>query len=129
MVFVSGQLPIDPQTGKFPDDDIAVLTRRSLDNISAVLYEAGMTMRDVVKTTIFLVDMNDFKAVNEVYAGYFDDVAPARSAVAVAELPKGARIEIEAIAISEGHEENWGFLFLAHRHQSRICQSGGGFGQ
>ena len=101
MVFVSGQLPIDPQTGKFPDDDIAVLTRRSLDNISAVLYEAGMTMRDVVKTTIFLVDMNDFKAVNEVYAGYFDDVAPARSAVAVAELPKGARIEIEAIAISE----------------------------
>lgn len=59
MVFVSGQLPIDPQTGKFPDDDIAVLTRRSLDNISAVLYEAGMTMRDVVKTTIFLVDMND----------------------------------------------------------------------
>ncbi len=101
IVFVSGQLPIDPQTGKFPDDDIAVLTRRSLDNISAVLYEAGMTMRDVVKTTIFLVDMNDFKAVNEVYAGYFDDVAPARSAVAVAELPKGARIEIEAIAISE----------------------------
>ena len=101
MDFVSGQLPIDPQTGKFPDDDIAVLTRRSLDNISAVLYEAGMTMRDVVKTTIFLVDMNDFKAVNEVYAGYFDDVAPARSAVAVAELPKGARIEIEAIAISE----------------------------
>ena len=101
MVFVSGQLPIDPQTGKFPDDDIAVLTRRSLDNISVVLYEAGMTMRDVVKTTIFLVDMNDFKAVNEVYAGYFDDVAPARSAVAVAELPKGARIEIEAIAISE----------------------------
>ena len=101
MVFVSGQLPIDPQTGKFPDDDIAVLTRRSLDNLSAVLYEAGMTMRDVVKTTIFLVDMNDFKAVNEVYAGYFDDVAPARSAVAVAELPKGARIEIEAIAISE----------------------------
>ena len=101
MVFVSGQLPIDPQTGKFPDDDIAVLTRRSLDNISAVLYEAGMTMRDVVKTTIFLADMNDFKAVNEVYAGYFDDVAPARSAVAVAELPKGARIEIEAIAISE----------------------------
>ena len=99
MVFVSGQLPIDPQTGKFPDDDIAVLARRSLDNISAVLYEAGM--RDVVKTTICLADMNDFKAVNEVYAGYFDDVAPARSAVAVAELPKGARIEIEAIAISE----------------------------
>lgn len=100
-VFVSGQLPVDPQTGKFPDKDIAVLTRRSLDNISAVLYEAGMTMRDVVKTTVFLADMDDFKIVNEVYAGYFDDVPPARSAVAVAGLPKGARIEIEAIAYKE----------------------------
>ncbi len=100
-VFVSGQLPVDPQTGKFPDKDIAVLTRRSLDNISAVLYEAGMTMRDVVKTTVFLADMDDFKVVNEVYAGYFDDVPPARSAVAVARLPKGARIEIEAIAYKE----------------------------
>lgn len=100
-VFVSGQLPVDPQTGKFPDKDIAVLTRRSLDNISAVLYEAGMTMRDVVKTTVFLADMDDFKIVNEVYAGYFDDVPPARSAVAVARLPKGARIEIEAIAYKE----------------------------
>lgn len=100
-VFVSGQLPVDPQTGKFPDKDIAVLTRRSLDNISAVLYEAGMTMRDVVKTTVFLADMDDFKVVNEVYAGYFDDVPPARSAVAVAKLPKGARIEIEAIAYKE----------------------------
>lgn len=100
-VFVSGQLPVDPQTGKFPDKDIAVLTRRSLDSISAVLYEAGMTMRDVVKTTVFLVDMDDFKIVNEVYAAYFDDVPPARSAVAVARLPKGARIEIEAIAYKE----------------------------
>ena len=100
-VFVSGQLPVDPQTGKFPDKDIAVLTRRSLDNISAVLYEAGMTMRDVVKTTVFLADMDDFKVVNDVYAGYFDAVPPARSAVAVARLPKGARIEIEAIAYKE----------------------------
>ena len=99
MVFVSGQLPIDPQTGKFPDDDIAVLTRRSLDNISAVLYEAGMTMRDVVKTTIFLVDMNDFKAVNEVYASYFPAPEPARSCFAVAALPKAAKVEIEVIAV------------------------------
>lgn len=101
IVFVSGQLPIDPQTGDFPGDDIATLTRRSLDNISAVLYVAGMTMRNVVKTTIYLTDMNDFNTVNEVYAGYFDDVAPARSAVAVARLPRNARIEIEAIAVGD----------------------------
>jgi len=101
MVFVSGQLPVDPQTGKFPDDDIAAFTRRSLDNVSAVLYAAGMTMRDIVKTTVFLTDMNDFKTVNEVYASYFGNAAPARSVVQVAALPKGARIEIEAIAAKE----------------------------
>lgn len=99
MMFVSGQLPIDPQTGQFPSDDIAVLARRSLDNVSAVLYAAGMTMRDVVKTTVFLTDMKDFTIVNEVYAGYFDGIAPARSAVEVSALPKNARIEIEAIAV------------------------------
>ncbi len=101
MVFVSGQLPVDPQTGKFPGNDIAELTRCSLDNINAVLYEAGMTLRDVVKTTVFLTDMRDFDKMNEAFAGYFADIPPARSVVAVSRLPKGARIEIEAIAASD----------------------------
>lgn len=99
MVFVSGQLPIDPSTGKFPEGGIDALTRRSLDNVSAVLYAAGLTMRDVVKTTVFLTDMRDFSEVNRAYASYFGDAAPARSAVEVKALPKDARIEIEAIAV------------------------------
>ena len=97
-VFASGQLPIDPISGKFPDGGVGALTKQSLDNISAILYEAGLTMRDVVKTTVFLTNMNDFTEMNEAYASYFEDVAPARSAVEVKALPKGARIEIEAVA-------------------------------
>lgn len=98
MVFVSGQLPIDPSTGKFPEGGVDVLTRQSLDNISAILYEAGLTMRNVVKTTVYLTNLKDFDEMNEAYAAYFEDVAPARSAVEVKALPKGARLEIEAIA-------------------------------
>ena len=90
-VYVSGQLPIDPISGKFPDGGVGALTKQSLDNISAILYEAGLTMRDVVKTTVFLTNMNDFTEMNEAYASYFE-------AVEVKALPKGARIEIEAVA-------------------------------
>ena len=97
-VYVSGQLPIDPISGKFPDGGVGALTKQSLDNISAILYEAGLTLREVVKTTVFLTNMNDFTEMNEAYASYFEDVAPARSAVEVKALPKGARIEIEAVA-------------------------------
>ena len=96
MVFVSGA---DPATGKIESTDIGTLTRRSLDNISAILYSAGLTMADVVKTTVFLTNMNDFKEMNTAYASYFGDCAPARSAVEVKALPKNSPIEIEAIAV------------------------------
>ena len=97
-VFVSGQLPIDPETGDFPQGDIGVLTDRAIRNLLAILGEAGLGAKDVVKTTVFLADMADFAAMNEVYAKYFTGECPARSAVQVAKLPKGGRIEIEAIA-------------------------------
>ncbi|MHB1652052.1 MAG: RidA family protein [Desulfitobacteriaceae bacterium] len=99
LVFVSGQLPLDPTTGQFPVGDIKVLTTQSIKNLSAILQEAGSDLKNVVKTTVFLKDMNDFAAVNEVYASFFSDPAPARSAVQVAALPKDAAIEIEAIAL------------------------------
>ncbi len=97
-VYVSGQLPIDPATGQFADGGIQAEARQSLTNIKNILAEAGLTMRDVVKVTVLLSDLNDFTAVNEVYAEFFEDPYPARSAFAVAALPKGADIEIEAIA-------------------------------
>ncbi len=98
LVFVSGQLPIDVKTGAFPSDDIKDQTRQSLENVKAVLEAAGLTMADVAKTTVFLADIKDFAAMNEVYAEYFTEPYPARAAYEVAALPKGARIEIEAIA-------------------------------
>lgn len=98
MLFCSGQIPLDPQTGELAAGDIAAQTDAALRNLGAVLSAAGLSFADVVKTTIFLVDMNDFAAVNAVYARAFDETKPARSTVAVAALPKGARIEIEAIA-------------------------------
>lgn len=101
LVFVSGQLPIDPATGEFQQGGIGELTRRSLTNIKHILEQAGLTLNDVVKTTVFLTDMNDFAAMNEVYASFFSEMAPARSAVAVKELPKGASIEIECIAVRQ----------------------------
>ena len=99
LLFVSGQLPVDPATGAFVSEDIGELTARSLENLKAILEEAGCGLRDVVKTTVFLKDMGDFAAMNKVYAEYFPTDCPARSAVEVAALPKGSRIEIEAIAV------------------------------
>lgn len=99
MVFVSGQLPIDPATGNFAEGDMQELTRQSLTNISNILAEAGLTMENVVKTSVFLADMDDFAEMNAAYAAFFTGTAPARSAVAVKTLPKGARVEIECIAV------------------------------
>lgn len=99
MVFVSGQLPIDPTTGAFAEGGVKELTRQSLTNMKAILAEAGLTMANVVKTTVFLADMADFAEMNEVYATFFEGVCPARSAVAVKTLPKEARVEIECIAV------------------------------
>lgn len=99
LVFVSGQIPVDPETGAFAGDDIGTQTRQSLKNVEAVLAAAGGTLQDVVKTTVFLTDMRDFAAMNEVYSTFFREDCPARSAVAVAALPKDAHVEIEAIAV------------------------------
>ena len=97
-LFISGQLPFDPATGNFAEGGIRELTRQSLENVKSILAEAGLTLADVVKTTVFLADMSDFTAMNEVYAEYFTAPAPARSAVAVKTLPKGGLVEIEVIA-------------------------------
>ena len=99
MVFVSGQLPIDPATGEFAPGGIKEQTRQSLTNAKAILEEAGISLANVVKTTVFLADLADFAAMNEVYATYFSAPFPARSAVAVKTLPKNARVEIECIAV------------------------------
>ena len=98
LVYTSGQIPIDPATGVFVEGGIKEQTRQSLLNVKAVLEEAGMTMADVVKTTVFMADMNDFAAMNAVYAEFFSEPYPARSAVAVKTLPKGALVEIEVVA-------------------------------
>jgi 2-iminobutanoate/2-iminopropanoate deaminase len=98
LVFVSGQLPIDPSTGAFPEGDVTEQTRQSLLNAQAILQAAGLELADVVKTTVFLADMGDFAAMNAVYATFFSEPFPARSAVAVKTLPKGALVEIECIA-------------------------------
>ena len=98
IVFVSGQLPIDPATGAFPEGGVKAQTRQSLLNAKALLEAAGLGLGNVVKTTVFLADMADFTAMNEVYAEFFSAPFPARSAVAVKTLPKGALVEIECIA-------------------------------
>ncbi len=98
LIFCSGQIPLDPATGEKVDGGIGVQTRRCLDNLSAVLEAAGSSMQDVVKTTVYLADIGDFAEMNDVYAEYFEKPAPARAAVEVSALPKGARIEIDAIA-------------------------------
>lgn len=97
-VYVSGQLPIDPSTGEFAEGGILAEARQSLTNIRNILAEAGLGMQNVVKVTVLLADIKNFAAVNEVYAEFFEAPYPARSAFAVAALPKGANIEIEAIA-------------------------------
>lgn len=98
MVFLSGQIAIDPKTQLFIDGDIEVQTKRVLDNLKAVLEASGSSLESVVKTTIYLTNINDFPKVNEIYASYFSSGNPARSTVCVAALPKNAKIEIDAIA-------------------------------
>ena len=97
-VYVSGQLPLDPATGTFPEG-IAAQTAQSLKNIQAILAQQGMTLANVVKTTVFLADINDFAEMNKVYGEFFTQPYPARSAVQVAKLPKDAPLEIECIAV------------------------------
>ena len=99
LLFLSGQIPLDPATGKLVDGGIAEQTHRVMSNLRAVLTAAGSSFDNVVKTTIFLADMNDFAAVNEVYGSYFENPAPARACVQVAELPMKARVEIDAVAL------------------------------
>ena len=98
LVYTSGQIPINPATGVFVEGGIKEQTRQSLLNVKAVLEEAGLTMGDVVKTTVFMADMNYFADMNAVYAEFFNEPYPARSAVAVKSLPKGALVEIEVVA-------------------------------
>jgi 2-iminobutanoate/2-iminopropanoate deaminase len=98
LLFASGQIPIDPATGVIVGGDFAAQTRRVLDNLGAVLDAAHLTFADVVKTTVFLADMNDFAAMNEVYGTYFAEPYPARATVQVARLPKDARVEIDLVA-------------------------------
>jgi len=100
-VYCAGQIPLDPKSGQIVPGDIGAQTRRVLENITMVLKAEGLSLRDVVKTTIYLVDLADFQTVNEIYGGYFDSDPPARSTVQVSALPKGARVEIEAIAAAD----------------------------
>ena len=100
-VYVSGQIPIDPATGEFAGADIETQTRQSLTNIRNILEEAGASMKDVVKTTVLLKDIADFAAMNKVYAEFFSEPYPARAAFQVAAIPKGALVEIEAVAVTE----------------------------
>ena len=98
LVFVSGQIPLDPATGALVDGDIAAQTHRVFANLEAILKAAGSSLDQVVRATVYLADMNDFAAVNEIYAGYFSSPAPARATVQAARLPKDARVEIDVIA-------------------------------
>lgn len=99
LVFCSGQIPLDPATGQLVEGDIAVQTRRVLDNLAAVLAAAGSDLAHVTKTTVFLADLGDFNAMNEAYALRFGEHRPARSTFEVGKLPRGAKIEIECIAV------------------------------
>ena len=98
LLFLSGQIPIDPATGQMVDGDIAQQTHRVFKNLSAILQEAGASFDNVVRTTVYLADMNDFAAMNEVYGTYFSSPAPARATVQAARLPRDARVEIDLIA-------------------------------
>jgi 2-iminobutanoate/2-iminopropanoate deaminase len=106
-IYCAGQIPLDPKSGQIVSGGIDVQTRRVLDNVTAVLKAEGLTFDNIVKTTIFLMDLGDFQAVNEIYGSYFKQQPPARSTVQVAGLPKGARVEIEVIAVS-GDERSVG---------------------
>ncbi len=98
MIFISGQIPIDPKSGNLVQSDIKAETTQVMENLKAILTEAGLTFDDVIKTSIFLMDMGQFGAVNEVYGSYFTGYAPARETVQVAGLPKGVNVEISMIA-------------------------------
>jgi 2-iminobutanoate/2-iminopropanoate deaminase len=100
-VYASGQIALDPTSGELVGDDVQAQTQRVLQNIQALLASAGTSLANVVKTTVFLTSMSDFQAMNAIYASYFSGVAPARSTVAVAELPRKALVEIECIALVE----------------------------
>jgi|SRR5581483_11837875 len=100
MIFCAGQIPLDPATGKLVEGDITPQTRRALTNLKNVLEAAGSSLQRVVKTTVFLANLDDFQAMNKVYGEFFNDQPPARSTVQVARLPAGALVEIEAIAVS-----------------------------
>jgi 2-iminobutanoate/2-iminopropanoate deaminase len=108
LLFCAGQIPLDPQTGQIVAGDISAQTKRVLENVAAILKAEHLTFNHVVKTTIFLVSMDDFQAVNEIYATYFRENPPARSTVAVAALPKGAKVEIEVIAMESEKPDNAG---------------------
>lgn len=99
MIFLSGQLPVNPATGEIVEGGIKEQTTQSFENIASILKEIGLTMNNIVKTTVFLADISLFVEMNEVYARYFDGAFPARSAFAVKQLPKGALVEIESIAV------------------------------
>lgn len=99
LLFVSGQIPIDPATGEFVAGGIIEQTEQVLKNVSAILEAAGAGLQQVIKTTVFLADMDDFTAMNEVYGGFFGENPPARATVQAARLPRDARVEIEAIAV------------------------------
>lgn len=98
-LYVSGQVPFVPETMTIISDDVKEQTRQSLENVKAILEEAGYTLKDVVKAGVFIKDMNDFAAINEVYAEYLGEVKPARACVEVARLPRDAKVEIEVIAV------------------------------
>ena len=100
LIFTAGQIPINPKTGQLIPGDIQAQTRQVLENVKAVLKAAGAGLGNVVKTTVFLLDMNDFAAMNEIYAEYFPQNPPARSAVEVARLPKDVKIEVECVAVA-----------------------------
>ena len=102
LLFVRGQLGMDPSSGRLDDESIETETTRTLKNVRAVVAAAGLTMDRVVKTTVYLVDLADFKAMNEVYGTFFPDNHPARATLQVKKLPRGARVEIECIAVAEG---------------------------
>ena len=101
-LFCSGQIPLDPKNGQMVSDDITPQTRRVMDNISGLLKSEGLSLADVLKTTIFLTDLGNFQTVNEIYGSYFTSEPPARSTVQVSALPKGAKVEIEVIARVNG---------------------------
>lgn len=102
LIFTAGQIALDPASGQMVGDDVRTQTRRALENLSAVLGAAGSSLADVIKTTVFMTTMENYAAMNEVYAEFFPDTPPARSAVAVAGLPRNALVEIEVVALRSG---------------------------